>query len=162
MARLAELTLLCAGHYADCGEVTAAGDLLVNPRRTDIDMQGVVQSIRKDRHRRLSEQLDPGGLSPAEHMDWLKRNTTVKVTEPPLLTDFLFRLMQSGSIEEEFLNAFEDRMNVVADTMRFSCIASQIIQASDEVDRRHRPFVKDRSMHDPQCHSNRAWFIELG
>lgn len=64
MARLAELTLLCAGHYADCGEVTAAGDLLVNPRRADIYMQGVVPSIRKYRHRRLSEQLDPGGLSP--------------------------------------------------------------------------------------------------
>jgi len=119
MARLAELTLLCAGHYADCGEITAAGDLLINPRRTDIYMQGVVRPMRKDRYRRISEQLDPGGLSPTERLDWLRRTTTVRIAEAPLLPDFLARLEKSGWLRGAFLNRLKSRMLQVADTMRF-------------------------------------------
>jgi hypothetical protein len=63
MDRLAELALLCAGYYAGCGEVTAAGDLLFNPLRIYVHVRGRHQPIVKDRHRPLSEQLNTGGHS---------------------------------------------------------------------------------------------------
>ena len=119
MARLAELALLCAGHYADCGEIGAAGDLLVNPRRIEIHVRGIDRPIIKDRHRRLSEQLNPGGLSLAAFSDWFRRNAISRIVEPALLPDFMTRLKGSGWLSKAFLNALQDRMSQVADAMRF-------------------------------------------
>ena len=120
MARLAELTLLCAGHYADCGEIGAAGDLLVNPRRVEIHVRGADRPLLKDRHRRLSEQFNPRGLSLPEFTDWFRRNAFSRIVEPALLPDFLARLQGSGWLSETFLSALQDRMSQVADTMRFA------------------------------------------
>ena len=120
MARLAELTLLLAGYYADCGEIGAAGDLLVNPRRIEIHVRGADRPVVKDRHRRLSEQLNPGGLSFVAFADWFRRNAISRIVEPALLPDFMTRLEGSGWLSEAFLNALQDRMSQVADAMRFA------------------------------------------
>ena len=119
MARLAELALLCAGHYADGGEIGAAGDLLLNPRRIEIHLRGADRPIIKDRHRRLSEQLNPGGLSLPGFAHWFRCNAVTHIVEPALLPDFAARLTQSGLLAETFITAFQDRMSQVADTMRF-------------------------------------------
>jgi hypothetical protein len=124
MARLAELALLCAGHYADCGEIGAAGDLLVNPRRIEIHVRGIDCPIVKDRHRRLSEQLNPGGLSLAAFSDWFRRNAISRIVEPALLPDFVDRLKGSGWLAETFLNVLQDRMSQVTDAMRFGAAGS--------------------------------------
>ncbi len=118
MARLAELALLCAGYYADCGEIGAAGDLLVNPRRIEIHVRGVDRPIVKDRHRGLSEQLNPGDLSFAAFTDWFRRNAISRIVEPALLPDFMDRLKGSGWLSETFLGALQDRLSQVADAMR--------------------------------------------
>jgi hypothetical protein len=46
-ARLNELTLLCAGNYADTLEFTAAGDLLVNPRLTLVHIRNRIKPVIK-------------------------------------------------------------------------------------------------------------------
>jgi len=122
MARLAELALLCAGHYAGCGEIGAAGDLLVNPRRIEIHVRGADRPFIKDRHRRLSEQFNPRGLSLPEFTDWFRRHAFSRIVEPALLPDFLVRLQGSGWLSEAFLSALQDRMTQVADAMRFASI----------------------------------------
>jgi hypothetical protein len=58
MARLFELSLICAGHYADNCEFSAAGDLLVNPRKVLIHRRGYPYPLTKQRHGRLTEQLN--------------------------------------------------------------------------------------------------------
>lgn len=126
MARLAELALLCAGHYADCGEVGAAGDLLLNPRRIDIHLRGADRPVVKERHRRLSEQFNPGGLSYLEFTHWFQRNAITNIVEPALLPDFSTLLAQSGWFSQTFLDAFHDRQTQVADAMRFASTGSAV------------------------------------
>jgi len=58
MARLFELSLICAGYYADNCEFPAAGDLLVNPRKILIHQKGYPHPLVKQRHGRLTEQLN--------------------------------------------------------------------------------------------------------
>jgi hypothetical protein len=124
LARLAELALLCAGYYADCGEVTAAGDLLFNPQRIDVHVRGKRQPIVKDRHRPLSEQLNAGGAPYPEFINWFHHNAITRVTEPALIPDLLSRLTHSGWISEAFLDAYQARMAQVADAMRFGPCAT--------------------------------------
>jgi hypothetical protein len=119
LARLAELALLCAGHYAQCGEIGAAGDLLLNPRRIEIHVRGAHQPIVKDRHRRLSEQFNAGGVSVSEFTTWFQLNAITRVVEPALIPDLYNRLEQGGWLSEVFLDALQDRMTQVADAMRF-------------------------------------------
>ena len=47
LARLNELTLLCAGNYADNFEFTAAGDLLVNPRCILVHIKNRIRPVIK-------------------------------------------------------------------------------------------------------------------
>ena len=124
MARLAELALLCAGYYADCGEVTAAGDLLFNPQRIDVHVRGKRQPIVKDRHRPLSEQLNAGGAPYPEFINWFHHNAITRVMEPALIPDLLSRLTHSGWISAAFLDAYQARMAQVADAMRFGPCAT--------------------------------------
>jgi hypothetical protein len=124
MARLAELALLCAGYYADCGAVTAAGDLLFNPRRIDVYVRGRHQPIAKDRHRPLSEQLNDGGRPYPDFINWFHHNAITRVMAPALIPDFLTRLTHSGWISEAFLDAYQARMAQVADAMRFGSCAT--------------------------------------
>ena len=45
MSRVMELALLCAGNYADFGLIREAADLLVNPRHTEIHIDGIPGNI---------------------------------------------------------------------------------------------------------------------
>jgi hypothetical protein len=124
MARLAELALLCAGYYADCGEVTAAGDLLFNPRRIHVHVRGRHQPIVKDRHRPLSEQLNTGGAPYPQFRDGFHHHVITRVMEPAFIPDLLSRLTHSGWISAAFLDAYQVRMAQVADAMRFGSFAA--------------------------------------
>jgi hypothetical protein len=123
-ARLAEMALLCAGHYADCGEIGAAGDLLLNPRRIDIHVRERSRPIVKERHRRLSEQLNPDGLPFPAFTAWFRRNAVTEVVEQALLPDLFARLENAGWLAATFLRSFQERMSRVADAMRFASAAT--------------------------------------
>jgi len=125
-ARTAELALLCAGHYADCGEIGAAGDLLVNPRRVDIHVRGADRPVVKDRHRPLSEQFNLQGRPFPAFTAWFRQNAVSRVVEPALLPDFQARLEASGWLSTALVSAFQKRMSRVADAMRFACVGTAL------------------------------------
>jgi len=121
-ARLAEMTLLCAGHYADCGEIGPAGDLLLNPRRVLVYLRGAPGPVLKERHRPLSDQFNPGNLSLPDFAAWFRENAMTHITEPALLKAFRARLARCGRMAA-YLEGFQARLTRVADVMRFGFAA---------------------------------------
>jgi hypothetical protein len=136
-ARLAEMALLCAGRYADEGDIRAAGDLLFNPRRIWVYLRGAPQPVLKDRHRRLSEQFNPDDLPLAEFAVWFRRNAITHVAEPALLPALGEQRDRCGRIREAYREAFKARMCRVVDAMRFDCLpAAGCAAAAPGADRR--------------------------
>jgi hypothetical protein len=162
MARLAELALLCAGHYADCGEIMAAGDLLLNPRRIDVHIRGGHPPVIKDRHRPLSEQLNTRGLPSHEFIDWFHHNAITQVIEPALIPDFLTRLEGSGRISKAFRDSFQTRMAQVADAMRFGSPAIAMSSPPGQHPPRTGRPSEVESRHDHQCRFETTCYRRLG
>jgi hypothetical protein len=119
MARIFELALFCAGNYADNCEFPAAGDLLVNPRKILIHQKGYPNSLVKERHGRISGQLNKGGRYRKHSPGLLKHEISVEITKPAILP-YLFERMQHGQrIAAWYLRTAEDRMKKIADTIGF-------------------------------------------
>lgn len=119
LARLAEMSLLCAGYYADTCEFCAAGDLLVNPHKIWIHIRGQKFPIRKNRHGKLSEQLNLKNDSMDNFIGWFKKNVLLEVREKSLLEDLYCRMEASGKFNSCYLTDFQYRMNRVASTIGF-------------------------------------------
>jgi len=117
LARITELTLLCAGTYADNGELAAAGDLLVNPRLTVIHVRGVSEPLVKNRRESVAAQLCRRVPTAEGTVDWLKGNTWVEIRKEPLLPHLYRRLVQSGLFYKAYLESVDWRMKRVADVM---------------------------------------------
>ncbi len=118
MARVLEAALLCAGHYADNCEFTAAGDLLANPRRILIHIRGCQRPIVKWRHGRLSEQLAAYcGARPFP--EWFKHNAVLEIPEPALVPYLHQRLEQFQCFRPAYLDSVRRRMNKAADAIGF-------------------------------------------
>jgi hypothetical protein len=119
MARIFELALFCAGNYADNCEFPAAGDLLVNPRKILVHRKGHPNSLVKQRHSRISEQLNSVGMPRKNILRLLKHEVSVEITKPAILP-YLFERMQRGQrIAAWYLHTAEERMKKIADTMGF-------------------------------------------
>jgi hypothetical protein len=119
MAWIFELALFCAGNYADNCEFTAAGDLLVNPRKILIHQKGYPNSPVKQRHGRISEQLNKHGRCRKHSYGLLKHEVSVEVTKPAILP-YLFERMQHGQkIAAWYIHEAEERMKKIADTIGF-------------------------------------------
>ena len=118
-ARVFELALLCAGDYADHFEFAAAGDLLVNPRLILIHLKNGCKAVRKDRHRKLTEQFQYVAGKREEVVAWLKKETAPEIVEKPLLPHMQERMTQSGFLSEEYLDLAERRMERIADAIGF-------------------------------------------
>ena len=125
-ARLLEAALLCAGHYVDNGEFTAAGDLLVNPRQILIHQKGRPRPLIKIRHGRLSDQLDHDCRGRGAFLDWFKCNVVLEMVKPALIPDLLGRLERCESFQEAYLDSIRLRMNKAAQAIGFlsACQAS--------------------------------------
>jgi len=118
-ARLFELALLCAGNYADHFEFAAAGDLLVNPRLILIHFKSGCNAVKKDRHRKLTEQFRYVAGKREAVVTWLKQETVPKIVEKPLLTHMHEQMSRSGYLSEEYLDLVERRMERIADAIGF-------------------------------------------
>jgi hypothetical protein len=119
MARIFELALFCAGHYADNCELAAAGDLLVNPRKILIHRKGYPDSLIKPRHGRISEQLRKNRRSRKHLMLLLKHEVTIEIAKPPILP-YLFEQMEtSQKIASWYLDNAQERIKKIADTIGF-------------------------------------------
>jgi len=118
-ARLTELALICAGHYADHGAFSAAGDLLVNPRRVLIYRKGYQRPIVKPRHVPLSEALGLGDVPWSMRCRRLCCDTLTHVDRGPLLPELVGRLRRSRHFPQGYLDRLQGRLEQVAATIAF-------------------------------------------
>jgi hypothetical protein len=119
VARLAETSLLCAGYYADTCEFRAAGDLLVNPYKILIHIRNQKFPVRKNRHGKLSEQLNPQNETMDKFIGWFKKNVLLQVCQKSLSEDLYGRMETSEKFQRCYLMDIQSRMNRVADTIGF-------------------------------------------
>ena len=162
MARLFEMALICAGHYADNCEFSAAGDLLVNPRQVLVHRRGVPHPLVKHRHGRLSEQLSEEETYRELVLFQIKHEVTVEVSKPAILPYLFERMEQSSQIASWYLEDAQGRMKKIADTIgflsawslsKFEVLHNRIQMMSPKT----RRFVADH-----QCNFDTYYFIRLG
>lgn len=120
LARVTELALLVAGHYADHGEFSAAGDLLVNPRAVCVRVNGGRPAV-KDRHCRLSDQFRPPWMSHGDFVRDFKAKGRLETVRPALLPELTQRLVDCGRFTDAVLEDIRSRSQRVADTLGFLC-----------------------------------------
>ena len=117
-ARILETALLCAGHYVDNCEFTAAGDLLVNPRQILIHIRGCRHPVVKRRHGKLSEQLAAYcGMQPFSV--WFKHNAILEISKSALIPSLLQRLERFHCFRPAYLDSIRRRMDEAGDTIGF-------------------------------------------
>ncbi len=115
LSRLSELVLLCLGNYVDSGEFSAAGDLLVNPRRILIAVEGWPAPLIKHRHGRLTDQLKEAGLTREEVLRRSRLGGLELKTERAALLPSLHReLVRSGGVAGWYLDHVYRRMQHAA------------------------------------------------
>ena len=134
LVRLNELALLCAGNYADNCEFSAAGDLLLNPRKIVVHFNDSKQSLIKKRHCSLTEQFRRQGQSRTSVLKRLADNATIEIKRPALLPH-LYKIMQvSERVPGYYLDLAGTRMKRIAETIAF--LASWQISDATELHRR--------------------------
>jgi hypothetical protein len=119
MARLFEAAMVCAGHYADNCEFSAAGDLLVNPRSVLIHQKGSPCPLIKQRHRGLSEQLNKDGKPRESFLQWFKNEVSIEIARPAMLQYLFEQMQQSQKIVSFYLKNARERMKKIAETIGF-------------------------------------------
>ena len=120
LARLTELALLVAGHYADHCEFSAAGDLLINPRAVQVCFGQQRPEVKK-RHGRLSDQFRPPWLSHDDFLCRFKESGSVETVRPALLPALTGCLVRGGCFTDAYMETVNGRMKKIADTIRFLC-----------------------------------------
>jgi hypothetical protein len=124
LARLAELTLYCAGNYADNGYFLGVGDLLFNPRLIKVHIKGHANPVVKKRHGALTEQFNHVANSGIGVVPWIIQNTFLETAKEPLLAEMVRALEASGYIAQGYLHSIKSRMIQVADTTSFLAVRS--------------------------------------
>ena len=159
MARIMELALLCAGNYADFGQIREAGDLLVNPRHTDIHIDGIWEPVRVQRHGRISEQFKdytPAGINVRE---WLRDTTHLVHVKGPLIPDLYTMLKNADTLSDSYLSSVCVRIQKISETMTF-VMQGQIMDANyplSGVLPEEKEFVEDNL-----CRYDRQNFHQMG
>jgi hypothetical protein len=119
MSRVMELALLCAGNYADAGQIREAADLLVNPRHTEIHIDGIWEPVKVKRYERMTEQFAdyaPAGTNVGE---WLRDSTHLVRVQGPLISDLFDTLKGADILSESYLASICIRMQKISKTMTF-------------------------------------------
>jgi hypothetical protein len=119
MARLAELTVFMTGYHADACRFSAAGDLMINPRKILVYMDGQKKAVIKHRHCLLSDQFNPKKRSKADFMAWFMNNAQLNTVKKPLLSHLYDQLAFSGKISDGYLQGLQERMKKISDTIGF-------------------------------------------
>jgi hypothetical protein len=162
MSRLLELSLICAGHYADNCEFSAAGDLLVNPRIVLIHRKGEPCPLVKHRHGRLTDQLNKKGACRESVLLYLKNDVSVEVAKPAVLLYLSEQIEQSCHIASWYLHDVQERMKKIADTIGF--LSAWSVSSFESLHHRlQRMSLKTRRfVSDHQCNFDTSYFAQLG
>jgi hypothetical protein len=167
MSRLIESTLICAGHYADHCEFSAAGDLLFNPRKILIHCREHDEPILKNRHGRICDQMNAKGAPHRAFIDWFRSHAEIQIVTPPLLPYLLEHVERSGYISTSYLESVRKRSRQVTITIGFLCAWSldtmealyhRIQRASPET----RKMITDHlCLFDKHLFDRIGWEIEM-
>ncbi len=162
MARIFELALICAGHYADNCELSAVGDLLVNPRKVLVHRKDHPNPLVKHRHTRISEELNKGDWCRQDFLIYLKNRIAVEIVKPAILP-FLFKQMQqSRMMASWYLNNAKERIKKIADTICF-LTAWSLSSFEDFHKRLQTASPKTRRfVSDHLCRFDNQYFKQLG
>ena len=162
VARINELTLLCAGNYADNFEFTGAADLLVNPRLVLIHFRNLPKPVVKIRHLRTTEQFRNTAYSEEGVIQWLKKEAFYEIKKKPLLPELYGRLKNSGYISQEYLESADRRMKQIADTIHF-LMSWHIHNISDYCQRLQCATQSEREFIESNlCRFDKKTFHQLG
>lgn len=162
LARLMELALLCAGHYADHNEAEAVGDLLANPPRILVHLPNRAEPVLKRRHSKLTDQFAAGATTRAEVIEWLKTRTVLQIEQQPLLPRLYERLRDSGAFMTNYLDSVARRMQRITEVIGLlaSCHIPEGISMYEymlQVREQDREFVESRL-----CRFDTHLFHQLG
>ncbi|MBU0767785.1 MAG: hypothetical protein KJ687_01645 [Proteobacteria bacterium] len=162
MARLFELSLICAGIYADNCEFSAAGDLLVNPRKILIHRKGYPHPLVKQRHGRLTEQLTQEKKCRELVLFQVKHEVTLEVAKPAILPYLYEQMERSCQIASWYLHDSQERMKKIADTIGFlsawSLSRFEVLHhRMQKMSAKTRRFVADH-----QCNFDTRYFVRIG
>lgn len=162
MTRLFELSLICAGHYADNCEFSAAGDLLVNPRKILVHRKGYPHPLVKERHGRLTEQLNQVKKSSDLVLLQVKHEVRVEVSKPAILPYLFERIERSGRIASWYLYDAQERMKKIADTI--GCLSAWSLSKFEVLHHRMQKMsAKTRCfVADHQCNFDTRYFVRIG
>jgi hypothetical protein len=119
MSRLMELSLLCAGNYADFGQLREAADLMINPRYTEVHINGIWEPVRVKRHEKMTQQFADYAPVGTNVRDWLRDNTHLVHVKGPLIPDLYDMLKGAESLSESYLSSVHLRMQKISVTMTF-------------------------------------------
>jgi hypothetical protein len=119
MARVMELALLCAGNYADFGLIREAGDLIVNPRYTEVHIDGTWEPVRVKRYERMTEQFTDYAPAGTNVSEWLRDSTHLVQVKGPLIPDLYDMLKEADTLSESYLSSVYLRMLKISETMTF-------------------------------------------
>lgn len=119
MSRVMELALLCAGNYADFGQIRDAGDLIVNPRHTEVHIDGIWEPVRVKRYETMTEQFKDYAPAGTNVGKWLRDNTHLVHVKGPLIPDLYDMLKRAEMLSKSYLSSVNLRMKQISQTMSF-------------------------------------------
>lgn len=119
MARVAELAVLCAAHYADNGECKAAGDFISNPGKILMHFRDCPPPDIGMHRESLFHQVDGENRRQLGLVRKLREEMYLDVIKPGLLPYLFDRLGQSQRMAMVFLAGLHARAEVITNTIRF-------------------------------------------
>ena len=116
LIRLTELTLFCAGNYANNNCITEVGDLMINPRLILVHIKGEQFPVKKERHTRLSEQFKGRATENCSVIEWFKGNTIIETVKKPILPH-LINLLEKTGCSREYIDGVKQQMNMIIELL---------------------------------------------
>ncbi len=161
LVRLTELTLFCAGNYANNNCITEVGDFIINPRLILVHIKGEQFPVKKERHARLSVQFKDRATDHCSVAEWLKLNTLIETVKEPLLPHLL-NLLKKNRCSRGYIDSVKNRMNMIIELISHLSMA-RIPKETNIEDWKSSLEKSDRMMmEDMFCHFDTTFFYDLG
>jgi hypothetical protein len=158
LARIYELALLCAENYANNGELTLVGDLLLNPRLILIHIKGKPRPIVKKRHTPLTEQF----RSVPDVIQWLKTETSLETKKEAVIPYLHQKIERSGYFCQEYFDFMNGRQKKIVDLTLFLSFA-KIFDSLSLYNWLQKASPQDRELAQSKfCQCNLKIYSELG
>lgn len=119
LSRVMELALLCAGNYADLGFAREVGDLLANPRHSEIHIDGLWEPVRVKRHVRMTEQFAEYVPAYKDVREWFRDHTHLVHVTGPLIPTLYDRLKGEDVLSQPYLSSICLRIQKISEALTF-------------------------------------------